>query len=89
MAQALGLLETKGYVGAVTGADAMLKTGHVSLVGRETTGGGYMTVIVRGEQEEVEKAVNVGAKVAERVGELISSHVVVDPHARLSGLLPK
>ncbi len=88
MPVALGLLETKGYVGAVTAADAMLKAGEVTLLGHESTGGGYVTVVIRGEPEVIEQAMKEGARLAERVGELISHHVIVEPHPELALLLP-
>jgi len=90
MAQnALGLIETKGLVGAIEAADAMVKAANVRLVGKEMVGGGYVTVMVRGDVGAVKAATDAGAAAAERVGELVSVHVIPRPHAELEAILPQ
>jgi len=90
MAQnALGLIETKGLVGAIEAADAMVKAANVRLVGTEKVGGGYVTVMVRGDVGAVKAATDAGAAAAERVGELVSVHVIPRPHAELEAILPQ
>src|SRR5215203_7255865 len=90
MAQnALGLIETKGLVGAIEAADAMVKAANVRLVGKEKVGGGYVTVMVRGDVGAVKAATDAGAAAAERVGELVSVHVIPRPHAELEVLLDR
>src|SRR6187397_701352 len=90
MAQnALGLIETKGLVGAIEAADAMVKAANVRLVGKEKVGGGYVTVMVRGDVGAVKAATDAGAAAAERVGELVSVHVIPRPHAEVEKILPK
>ena len=90
MAQnALGLIETKGLVGAIEAADAMVKAANVRLVGQEKVGGGYVTVMVRGDVGAVKAATDAGAAAAERVGELVSVHVIPRPHAELESILPQ
>ena len=88
MQEALGMVETKGYVGAVEAADAMVKTANVSLVGKERIGAGYVTVMVRGDVGAVKAATDAGASAAERVGELVSVHVIPRPHNDVSKILP-
>ena len=88
MQEALGMVETKGYVGAVEAADAMVKSANVSLVGSEKIGAGYVTVLVRGDVGAVKAATDAGASAAERVGELISVHVIPRPHNDVSKILP-
>ena len=88
MQEALGMVETKGYVGAVEAADAMGKSANVSLVGRERIGAGYVTVMVRGDVGAVKAATDAGASAAERVGELVSVHVIPRPHNDVSKILP-
>ncbi len=85
---ALGLIETKGLVGAVEAADAMCKAAKVSLMRKETSGGGLVTVMVRGEVGAVKAAVEAGAVSARRVGELVSTHVIPRPAGDLEGYLP-
>jgi ethanolamine utilization protein EutM len=86
---ALGMIETKGFVGMVEAADAMVKAAKVELVGYEKGyGGGYMTAIVRGDVAAVKAATEAGARAAERVGELVSVHVIPRPHASLDAVLP-
>jgi len=86
---ALGLIETKGIVGAVEAADAMCKAAKVTLLGKENSGGGLVTVMVRGEVGAVKAATEAGAAAARRVGELISVHVIPRPAEDLEGFLPK
>ncbi len=88
MAEALGLIETKGFVGMVEAADAMVKAAKVELVGYEKIGGGYVTAIVRGDVAAVKAATEAGARGAERVGELVSVHVIPRPHANIDLVLP-
>ena len=88
MSDALGLIETKGFVGMVEAADAMVKAAKVELVGYEKIGGGYVTAIVRGDVAAVKAAVEAGARGAERVGELVSVHVIPRPHANIDAALP-
>ncbi len=85
---ALGLIETKGLVGAIEAADAMVKAAQVTLIGKETIGGGYVTVMVRGEVGAVKAATDAGTAAARRVGELVSSHVIPRPHAEVESILP-
>jgi ethanolamine utilization protein EutM len=87
--EALGLVETLGLIGAVEAADAMVKTAHVILIGREYIGAGYVTVMVRGDVGAVKAATDAGAAAARRVGELISVHVIPRPHSEVERLLPK
>jgi len=86
---ALGLIETKGLIGAVEAADAMCKAAKVTLLGREQVGGGLVTVMVRGEVGAVKAAVEAGAAGAKRVGELVSVHVIPRPAGDLEHYLPK
>ena len=89
MSDALGLIETKGFVGLVEAADAMVKAAKVDLVGYEKGyGGGFMTAIVRGDVAAVKAATEAGARAAECVGELVSVHVIPRPHANLDAVLP-
>lgn len=85
---ALGMIETKGLVGAVEAADAMLKAANVTLVGKEKVGGGLVTVLVRGDVGAVKAATDAGAAAAERVGELVSIHVIPRPHGEVESILP-
>jgi len=88
MADALGMIETKGFVGMVEAADAMVKAARVELVGYERIGGGYVTAIVRGDVAAVKAATEAGQRAAERVGELVSVHVIPRPHANIDTALP-
>jgi ethanolamine utilization protein EutM len=88
MADALGMIETRGFVGMVEAADAMVKAAKVELVGYEKIGGGYVTVLVRGDVAAVKAATEAGARQAERVGELVSVHVIPRPHANVDSTLP-
>ncbi len=85
---ALGLVETKGLIGAIEAADAMVKVANVELVGRELIGGGYCTIIVRGSVDAVTAATQAGGEAATRVGELVSTHVIPSPHTDLPAILP-
>lgn len=87
--QALGLVETKGLVGAIEAADAMVKAANVTLIGKENIGSGLVTVMVRGDVGAVKAAVEAGSAAAKRVGELVSSHVIPRPHDEVEGLLPQ
>jgi len=86
---ALGMVETKGLVGAVEAADAMVKAANVTLIGSEYVGGGFVTVMVRGDVGAVKAATDAGAAAAKRVGELVSVHVIPRPHADVEMILPK
>jgi len=86
--EALGLIETKGLVGAIEAADAMVKAANVSLLGKELTGGGLVTVMVRGDVGAVKAATDAGAAAAKRVGELVCVHVIPRPHEELTKILP-
>jgi microcompartment protein CcmL/EutN len=83
MNQAIGLVETKGYVGLVEASDAMCKAANVELISTMQIGGGYVTTIVRGDVGSVRAAVDAGAAAAKNVGELVSSHVIPRPHEGL------
>jgi ethanolamine utilization protein EutM len=82
------MVETKGFVGAVEAADAMVKAANVQLIGKEYIGAGYVTVFVRGDVGAVKAATDAGAAAARRVGELISVHVIPRPHAEVERVLP-
>ena len=86
--EALGLVETKGLIGSVEAADAMVKAANVTLIGKEYIGAGYVTVMVRGDVGAVKAATDAGAAAARRVGELVSVHVIPRPHANLEDALP-
>lgn len=88
-ADALGMVETKGLIGSVEAADAMVKTANVVLVGKEYIGAGYVTVLVRGDVGAVKAATDAGAAAARRVGELVSVHVIPRPHAEVEKILPR
>ena len=88
MADALGMIETRGFVGMVEASDAMVKAARVELVGYEKIGGGYVTAVVRGDVAAVKAATEAGARQAERVGELISVHVIPRPHPNIDKALP-
>ena len=88
MADALGMIETKGFVGMVEAADAMVKAAKVELVGYEKTGGGYVTAVVRGDVAAVKAATEAGQRAAERLGEVISVHVIPRPHTNIDLALP-
>jgi len=86
--EALGMIETKGLVGAVEAADAMVKAANVVLQGREYIGAGFVTVTCRGDVGAVKAATDAGAAAARRVGELVSVHVIPRPHSEAEKLLP-
>ena len=87
--EALGMIETKGLVGAIEAADAMVKSANVTLVGYEKIGSGLVTVMVRGDVGAVKAATDAGAAAAERVGELVSIHVIPRPHTDVEKILPQ
>lgn len=88
MKEALGMIETRGMVASIEAADAMLKAAKVTLVGKERVGGGYVTVMVRGDVGAVKAAVEAGAEAARRVGDLASVHVIPRPHEEVEAILP-
>ena len=87
--EALGMVETRGLIGSVEAADAMVKAANVVLVGKDYIGAGYGTVLVRGDVGAVKAATDAGAAAARRVGELVSVHVIPRPHAEVERILPK
>lgn len=89
MINALGMIETKGLVGAIEAADAMVKAANVFLIGKVHVGGGLVTVMVRGDVGAVKAATDAGAAAAQRVGELISVHVIPRPHQDVEMILPE
>ncbi len=86
---ALGMVETKGLVAAIEAADAMVKAANVTLIGSEYIGGGYVTVMVRGDVGAVKAATDAGAAAAQRVGEMVSVHVIPRPHSDVEMILPQ
>ncbi|MFP3853220.1 MAG: BMC domain-containing protein [Anaerolineales bacterium] len=86
---ALGMVETRGLIGSIEAADAMVKAANVALIGSEYTGGGYVTVMVRGDVGAVKAATDAGTAAAKRVGELVSSHVIPRPHEDVELILPQ
>ncbi len=86
--EALGMIETRGLVGAVEAADTMVKAANVHLIGKSQIGGGLVTVMVRGDVGAVKAATDAGAAAAEKVGELISVHVIPRPHNDVEMILP-
>lgn len=86
--EALGMIETKGLVGAIEAADAMVKAAKVTLIGEERIGAGYVTMMVRGDVGAVKAATDAGAEAARKVGELISVHVIPRPHEEVEKILP-
>ena len=87
--EALGLVETRGFIGSVEAADAMVKAANVTLVGTEYIGAGFVTVMVRGDVGAVNAATEAGAAAARRVGELVAVHVIPRPHQEVERILPK
>ena len=83
MSEALGMIETKGYVGSIEASDAMVKAANVNLVKTVPIGGGFITVLAKGDGGSIKAAVNAGTNAAARVGELVSSHVIARPHEDL------
>jgi ethanolamine utilization protein EutM len=88
MAEALGMIETRGFAAMVEAADAMVKAARVELVAYEKIGGGYCTAIVRGDVAAVKAAIEAGVRGAEKVGEVVSVHVIPRPHANIDLVLP-
>ena len=86
--QALGMVETKGLIGSIEAADAMVKAANVSLIGKEKIGSGLVTVMVRGDVGAVNSAVEAGGAAASRLGEVIATHVIPRPHNDVEKLLP-
>ena len=86
--QALGMIETKGLVGSIEAADAMVKAANVNLIGKVHVGGGLVTVMVRGDVGAVKSAVEAGAANASRLGELVATHVIPRPHQDVEKILP-
>lgn len=86
---ALGMVETRGLIGAIEAADAMVKAANVTLVGREQIGSGLVTVMVRGDVGAVKAATDAGGAAAQKVGELVSVHVIPRPHSEVELILPK
>ena len=87
--EALGMIETRGLVGAIEAADAMVKAANVQLIGYEKIGSGYVTVMVRGDVGAVKAATDAGAAAAKKVGEIVSIHVIPRPHSDTEKILPK
>ena len=88
MADALGMIETRGFTAMVEASDAMVKAAKVELVSYEKIGGGYVTAVVRGDVAAVKAAVEAGVRGAERVGEVVSTHVIARPHSNIDAALP-
>ncbi len=88
MADALGMIETRGFAAMVEASDAMVKAAKVELVGHERIGGGYVTAVVRGDVAAVKAAIEAGVRGAERVGEVVSTHVIARPHGNVDDVLP-
>lgn len=88
MSEALGMVECRGFAAMVEAADAMVKAAKVELVGMEKTGGGYVTAVVRGDVAAVKAAVDAGVRGAEKVGEVVSTHVIPRPHMNVDSVLP-
>jgi ethanolamine utilization protein EutM len=88
MAEALGMIEARGFAAVVEAADAMVKAAKVELVSYEKTGGGYVTAVVRGDVAAVKAAVEAGARSGSKVGEIVSTHVIARPHANVDTVLP-
>lgn len=83
MSDSIGMIETRGYVGSVEASDAMVKAASVTLVRQIQIGGGYVTVVVKGDVGSVKAAIEAGSEAAKRVGELVCSHVIARPHPEL------
>jgi len=88
MTEALGMIETKSFAASVEASDAMVKAAKVELVHYEKTGGGYVTVIVRGDVAACKAATEAGARAAEKIGEMVSVHVIPRPHSNVERILP-
>ncbi|MEK4030000.1 MULTISPECIES: propanediol utilization microcompartment protein PduA [Bacillaceae] len=87
--EALGMVETRGLISAIEAADAMVKSANVTLMGYQKIGSGLITVMVRGDVGAIKAATDAGAAAAEKVGEVISVHVIPRPHTEIEGILPK
>ena len=85
---ALGLIETRGLVAAIEAADVMVKAANVTLVGRESIGGGYVTVVITGDVGAVKAAIDAGATAAKKIGELVSAHLIPRPSDDVASVLP-
>jgi ethanolamine utilization protein EutM len=85
---ALGMIETRGFAAMVEASDAMVKAARVELTGYEKIGGGYVTAIIRGDVAAVRAALEAGTRGAERVGEIVSTHVIPRPHSNVDSALP-
>ena len=88
MAEALGMIECRSFAAMVEAADAMVKAAKVDLVSYESTGGGYVTAVVRGDVAAVKAAIDAGTRGAEKVGEVIATHVIARPHVNIDTVLP-
>jgi microcompartment protein CcmL/EutN len=88
MAEALGMIEARGFAAMVEAADAMVKAAKVELVSYEKTGGGYVTAVVRGDVAAVKAAVEAGSRAATKVGEVVATHVIARPHSNVDLVLP-
>jgi microcompartment protein CcmL/EutN len=88
MAEALGMIETRGFAAMVEAADAMVKAAKVELVSYEKTGGGYVTAVIRGDVAAVKAAIDAGTRGAEKIGEVVSTHVIARPHTNVDLVLP-
>jgi len=88
MAEALGMIECRGFAAVVEASDAMVKAAKVELVSMEKTGGGYVTAVVRGDVAAVKAAVDAGIRGAEKVGEVVATHVIARPHTNIDSVLP-
>jgi ethanolamine utilization protein EutM len=86
---ALGMIETRGLIGAIEAADAMVKTANVTLIGKEYIGAGFVTVLARGDVGAIKAAIDAGAAAARRAGELVSVHVIPRPHGDVERILPR
>ena len=89
MIEALGMVETKGLIGSIEAADAMVKAANVHLIGKEKIGSGLVTVMVRGDVGAVKSATEAGSKAASHLGELVAVHVIPRPHSDVEKILPK
>ena len=86
--QAIGMIETRGFAAVVEAADAMVKAAKVELVTYEKTGGGYVTAVIRGDVAAVKAAIDAGTRGAEKVGEVVSTHVIARPHTNIDLVMP-
>lgn len=86
--EAIGMVESRGFAAMVEASDAMVKAANVELIGFEKTGGGFVTAIVRGDVASVRAAVEAGVRAAEKVGEIVSSHIIPRPHSNVDSALP-